>query len=74
MIGKTRQITGAVSTVSLPTLRYLEPEYIYMAVTNARCAEAEINVKVGDKVKIGQTLGIRTVSYTHLTLPTKLEV
>ena len=59
MIGKTRQITGAVSTVSLPTLRYLEPEYIYMAVTNARCAEAEINVKVGDKVKIGQTLGIR---------------
>lgn len=59
MIAKTRQIQGAVSTTSLPTLRYLEPEYIYMAVTNARCATSEIYVKVGDKVKIGQTIGLR---------------
>lgn len=59
MIAKTRQIQGVVSTTSLPTLRYLAPEYIYMAVTNARCATSEIYVKVGDHVKIGQKLGLR---------------
>ena len=59
MIAKTRPIQGVGSTVSLPTLRYLEPEYVYMAVTNARCATSDIYVKVGDEVKIGQKLGIR---------------
>ena len=59
MIAKTREITGVVSTASLPTLRYLEPEYIYIAVTNARCSTCDLFVKVGDQVKIGQVLGIR---------------
>lgn len=59
MIAKTKQIVGAVSTVSLPTLRYLEPDFVYLAVTNARCAEAEVFVKVGDDVKVGQKIGLR---------------
>ena len=59
MIAKTKEITGVVSTVSLPTLRYLDPEYVYMALTNARCATGEVFVKVGDYVKIGQVIGIR---------------
>lgn len=59
MIAKTRQIVGAVSTNSLPTLRYLEPEYIYLAITNARCATGETYVKVGDTVKVGQKVGLR---------------
>lgn len=59
MIGKTKEITGAVSTVSLPTLRYLNPEYVYLGITNARCATGEVYVKVGDKVKIGQVVGLR---------------
>lgn len=63
MIAKTKQITGVVSTTSLPTLRYVDPEYIYLAVTNARCATSDIFVKVGDKVKIGQVCGIRKGGY-----------
>ncbi len=63
MIAKTRQIKGVVSTTSLPTLRYLEPEYIYLACTNARCSTSEIYVKVGDKVKIGQVVGKRNGGY-----------
>lgn len=59
MIAKTRQIKGIVSTVSLPTLRYLNPEYIYLATTNARCATGDVYVKVGDKVKIGQVVALR---------------
>ncbi len=63
MIAKTRQIKGVVSTTSLPTLRYLEPEYIYLACTNARCSTSEIYVKVGDKVKIGEVVGKRNGGY-----------
>lgn len=63
MIAKTRQIKGVVSTTSLPTLRYLEPEYIYLACTNTRCSTSEIYVKAGDKVKIGQVVGKRNGGY-----------
>lgn len=59
MIAKTKEIKGVVSTTSLPTLRYVTPDYVYIAVTNARCATAEVYVKPGDKVKIGQKIGIR---------------
>ena len=30
--------------------------------------------KVGDIIKVKLTDGVKAVSYTHLTLPTKLEV
>ena len=59
MIAKTRQITGVVSTNSLPTMRYLDPEYIYLALTNTRCATSECYVKVGDRVKVGQVVAKR---------------
>ena len=59
MIAKTREIQGVVSTTSLPTLRYLDPEYVYLATTNARCLSADIFVKIGDHVKIGQVVGVR---------------
>ena len=59
MIAKTRQIKGVISTVSLPTMRYLDPEYIYLATTNARCATGDVFVRVGDKVKIGQVVARR---------------
>ena len=66
MIAKTREIAGnstltniVKSTNSLPTIRYVDPEYVYMAVTNARCPQAEVYVKPGDYVKVCQKIGMR---------------
>lgn len=60
MIAKTKEIADLRGlTKSLPTMRYIDPEYVYLAVTNARCTSAEIFVKPGDKVKIGQVIGRR---------------
>ena len=60
MIAKTREIANILKlTVSLPTVRYVDPEFVYIAVTNARCAQGEVYVKAGDHVKVGQTIGLR---------------
>ena len=60
MIAKTRQIANIRHlTNSLPTVRYVDPEFVYLAITNARCAQGESYVKVGDKVKMGQVIGLR---------------
>ena len=37
MIAKTRQIANIRHlTNNLPTIRYVDPEYVYIAITNAR--------------------------------------
>ncbi len=60
MIAKTRQIANIRHlTNSLPTVRYVDPDYVYLAITNARCSQGESYVKVGDKVKMGQVIGLR---------------
>lgn len=66
MIAKTKEIHGSnqlmkivKATNSLPTIRYVDPEYCYFAITNARCPQGESYVKVGDYVKIGQQIGLR---------------
>ena len=60
MIAKTRQIANIRHlTNSLPTVRYVDTEFVYIAITNARCATGEAYVKVGDKVKMGQKIGLR---------------
>lgn len=60
MIAKTRRIANTKNlTNHLPTKRYTNPEYVYIAVTNARCPKAEITVKPGDKVKLGEKIGMR---------------
>lgn len=66
MIAKTKEIAAAgeltsivKATNSLPTIRYVDPEFVYMAVTNARCPQAEVYVKPGDYVKVSQTIGMR---------------
>lgn len=66
MIAKTKEIaaTGELTTIvkatnSLPTIRYVDPDYVYMAVTNARCPQAEVYVKPGDYVKVSQRIGMR---------------
>lgn len=60
MVAKTRQIADLRKlTKALPSMRYVDPEYVYLAVTNARCATAEIYVKPGDLVKVGTVIGKR---------------
>lgn len=60
MIAKTREIyRDKRLTNSLPTVRFLDPEYVYLAVTNQRCATGELYVKPGDHVKMGQKIGLR---------------
>lgn len=60
MIAKTREIANIRKlTVSLPTIRYVDPDYVYIGITNARCATGEVYAKVGDYVTVGQLLGMR---------------
>ncbi|MBE6137695.1 MAG: RnfABCDGE type electron transport complex subunit C [Erysipelotrichaceae bacterium] len=66
MIAKTKVIHGSKqvekivkTTNSLPTIRYVDPDFVYLAITNARCPEGESYVKPGDKVKVGQVVGLR---------------
>lgn len=60
MIAKTKAIHDTKNLVgSLPAIRYVDPEYVYCAVTNARAAKADILVKEGDHVNCGQKIGVR---------------
>lgn len=53
-INDTKKLTGL-----LPAIRYVDPEYVYMAVQNARASNAEIFVKEGDHVNCCQKIGVR---------------
>ena len=44
---------------ALPTIRYIHPEYVYIAVSNARCPKADLFIKEGDYVKCYQLIGMR---------------
>lgn len=60
MIAKTREIENTRRlTNSLPTIRYVDSDYTYYAVTNARCNSGEVFVKPGDYVKVAQQIGLR---------------
>ena len=60
MIAKTRAIHDTKNlTGSLPAIRYVDADYIYMAVQNARASNAEIFVKEGDHVNCCQLIGVR---------------
>ena len=60
MIAKTKGIDDIRKlTKDLPTIRYVDPDYVYLAVANARCATADVYVKPGDYVKIGTVIGMR---------------
>ena len=60
MISKTVQIKDIKKLVGqLPAIRYLEPEYLYLAMANARCPKAELFVKEGDHVNSCQVIGVR---------------
>ena len=60
MIAKTKKIHDTKNLVgSLPAIRYVDPKYIYSAVTNARASQAEVFLKEGDHVDTCQLIGLR---------------
>ena len=50
----TKNLNGA-----LPAIRYTNPEYLYIAMANARCPKAELFIKEGDHVNSCQVIGMR---------------
>jgi Na+-translocating ferredoxin:NAD+ oxidoreductase subunit C len=60
MIAKTRHIPdGKKELKKLPIIHYLDAEYVYYPVTNARCPEGETCVVGGQFVKVGEVIGTR---------------
>ena len=64
MIQKTEKIKDTKHLVgALPTIKYLDPEYVYIATNNARCPTAEVFIKEGDHVNTYQVIGIRHAAF-----------
>ena len=60
MIAKTTHIKDTKKLVgSLPAVRYTEPQYLYIAMANARCPKADLYIKEGDHVDSCQVIGMR---------------
>ena len=60
MIKKSRMVRDYKElTKALPTLRYVEPEAVYIHLQNGRCKTYDLYVKEGDKVKLGEIIGVR---------------
>ena len=60
MIKKSRKVRDYKAlTKSLPTLRYLDPEKVFIHLQNGRCKTYDLTVKEGDKVKLGEIIGVR---------------
>jgi len=60
MISKTKYIEDSKNLTSmLPAIRYVDPKYLFCPVTNARCASADVYVKVGEHVDCCQMIGMR---------------
>lgn len=73
MISKTRNVHGRKKfTKYMPTLRYVDPDFVYLPLTNSRCPEYELYKEIGDYVKIGEIIGLRKASffeqYIHSTV------
>ena len=57
MIAKTRYIKDTKNLVGqLPTKRYVDPKYVFLATANARCPKADVFVKEGEHVNVGQVI------------------
>ena len=60
MIKKSRKVRDYKElTKALPTLRFIEPNSIFIHLQNGRCKTYDLYVKEGDKVKLGEVIGIR---------------
>ena len=64
MISKTREVLSRKKfTMYVPTKRYVDPDFVYLPLINARCAEYELYKQVGDYVKIGEVIGMRKAPF-----------
>ena len=64
MIQKTEKIKDTKHLVgSLPTIKYLDPEFVYIATNNARCPTAEVFIHEGDHVNTYQVIGMRHAGF-----------
>ena len=64
MIAKTRYIKDTKNLVGqLPTKRYVDPKYVFLATANARCPKADVFVKEGEHVNVGQVIGMRHAAF-----------
>lgn len=61
MIKKTTTIHDPLKlqNATKMTKRVEVPEYLYLPTTNARCPKADIFIKEGDYVRLGQVIGVR---------------
>ncbi len=60
MIAKTRKVSDYKQlNTELPTVRFVDPERVYLNLTTSRCKEYTLDVKAGDHVKLGQIIGER---------------
>ena len=60
MIKKSRKVRDYKSlTRALPTLRYVDPESVFIHLQNGRCKTYELHVNEGDYVKLGEIIGVR---------------
>ena len=60
MIKKSRQVRDYKALdKTLPTLRYVNPEEVFIHLQNNRCKTYDIYVKEGDHVLLGEVIGMR---------------
>lgn len=60
MIKKSRKVRDYKAlTKALPSLRYVDPEKVFIHLQNGRCKTYDLYVKEGDYVKLGQVIGTR---------------
>ncbi len=60
MIKKSRQVRDyKLLDKTLPTLRYVNPEEVFIHLQNNRCKTYDIFVKEGDHVLLGEVIGMR---------------
>jgi electron transport complex protein RnfC len=60
---KTKIVDNKKSLVELPTEILCEPEKLYYPVVSGRCPVGRPCVEVGERVLIGQLIGVREASY-----------
>lgn len=64
MIAKTKIIQGVDKfSKYVPTLTYINPDFIYLPLTNSRCNSYDLYKQIGDNVKIGEVIGLRKASF-----------
>jgi len=60
MISKARKVADYKQlTKELPTLRYVDPERVYINLQSDRCQTYTLDVKENDRVQLGQIIGER---------------